>query len=81
MYVYSMPRINILTAREFKISKLFTHLCCLYLAEGNVEFWMFLRASHDEFSAAVVEGEITDEDPTLIEVLGAIHTVWEWRNG
>ena len=73
--------VNILTAREFKISKLFTHLCFLYLAEGYVEFWVFLRASHDEFPAAVVEREITDEDPTLVEILGAIHTVQEWRNG
>ena len=42
---------------------------------------MFLRPSHDEFPAAVVQREITDEDPALIEVLGAIHAVWEWRNG
>lgn len=66
--------INILTAREFKV-------CCLYLAESYVEFRMFLRPSHDEFPAAVVQREITDEDPALVEVLGAIHAVWEWRNG
>lgn len=73
--------IPIQTEREFKLSQLFTHHCCYYLAEGYVELRMFLRSSHDEFPAAVVQREITDEDPTLVEVLGAIHPVWERRNG
>ena len=54
---------------------------CVYLVESNVQLGVFLGSGHDKLSTAVVQRKITDKDPTLIQILGAVHSAWEPRNG
>ena len=49
----------------------------VYLAESYIQLGVFLCAGQDEVSAAVVDGEITDEHTTLIQLFWTVHPAEE----